>query len=217
MLPFTTDAFFALFAEYNRTLWPTHVATWGLGLIALAPLLRRDRAGVASAVAAGALALLWAVNATAYHLAFFTRINPAAWGFGALFLAQAAVFAMLGVAGSRLRFAWRGGAAGLAGAVAILYALVAYPLIGWALGHGWPGAPVFGMAPCPTVIFTIGLLLCAERPLPALAAVIPLLWAVIGGSASWLLSVPEDLGLPAAGLALLARLLAERARRLSPG
>jgi len=39
------------------------------------------------------LAAFWAWMAVAYHFAYFTRINPAAWLFGALFLVEAALFA----------------------------------------------------------------------------------------------------------------------------
>ena len=39
----------------------------------------------------------WAWSALAYHAAFFTRINPAAWLFAALFLVQATAFFWSGV------------------------------------------------------------------------------------------------------------------------
>jgi hypothetical protein len=75
-----------------------------------------------------------------------------------------------------------------------------YPLLGWLAGHGWPRGPVFGVAPCPTVIFTMGLLLLAEGRLPRHLLIIPVLWALLGGTAAWLLNVPEDFALPLAAL-----------------
>jgi hypothetical protein len=57
---------------------------------------------------------------------------------------------------------------------------------------------MFGVTPCPTTIFTFGVLLLSARPLPALLLVIPLAWAAIGGSAAVLLGVREDLTLTAA-------------------
>ena len=47
----------------------------------------------------------WAWSALAYHVAFFTRINPAAWLFAALFIAQAVLFFRVGVVQRRLSFA----------------------------------------------------------------------------------------------------------------
>jgi hypothetical protein len=59
---------------------------------------------------------------------------------------------------------------------------------------------VFGVAPCPTTIFTFGILMLAAGPLPLWLAAIPVIWAGIGGTAAVLLNVPEDLGLLVAGV-----------------
>jgi hypothetical protein len=64
--------------------------------------------------------------------------------------------------------------------------------------------------PCPTTILTIGFLLAVDRSLPRLVAVIPLLWAFIGGSAAFLFGVRADLMLLAAGVALAVDLIRPR-------
>jgi hypothetical protein len=46
--------------------------------------------------------------------------------------------------------------------------MVVYPLLGIRFGHSYPRAPLFGVAPCPTTIFTFGLLLWATRSVPGL-------------------------------------------------
>jgi hypothetical protein len=89
-----------------------------------------------------------------YHATFFRAINPIALVFGALFVAQAIVLIWSGVLHDRLAFAPDNGARSLAGAVMVLYALLIYPLLGLAFGHVYPASPVFGVAPCPMVIFT---------------------------------------------------------------
>jgi len=155
---------------------------------------------------AGVLALFWAWNGVAYHWGFFARINPAAYLFGAVFVLQGVLLAASAVRGGvtfRLRPDTRGGL----GAVLIAYATAVYPLVGHVLGHGWPRAPMFGVAPCPTTIFTVGLLLWAGRA-PRGLVVIPVLWSLVGASAAVLLGVREDLGLVAAAVAgawMLAR------------
>ena len=58
--------------------------------------------------------------------------------------------------------------------------------------HPYPATPLFGVAPCPTTLFTIGLLILARYPRPVVIALVPLAWSVIGGSAAILLGVPED-------------------------
>jgi hypothetical protein len=74
--------------------------------------------------------------------------------------------------------------------------------------------PAFGIAPCPLAIFTFGLLLLAAPRAPLHLLVIPLIWAAVGGSAAWLLDMPQDMALPIA--AVLAAALAFRKSRLSP-
>jgi hypothetical protein len=59
---------------------------------------------------------------------------------------------------------------------------------------------MFGVAPCPTTIFTFGLLLWANKPVPVYILVIPLIWSIIGTMAAVSLQVPQDYGLGIAGI-----------------
>ena len=82
----------------------------------------------------------------------------------------------------------------------ILYAMVVYPLLGLAFGHSYPRAPMFGVAPCPTTIFTFGILLWSTKSVPAYVLVIPFLWSIVGMSAAVSLRVPQDYGIAIAGV-----------------
>jgi hypothetical protein len=75
------------------------------------------------------------------------------------------------------------------------YALVVYPLLGIALGHPHPEAPLFGAAPCPTTIVTFGLLLFARPPLPTHLLVVPMAWAILGPLGAVPQGATEDIGL----------------------
>jgi hypothetical protein len=81
----------------------------------------------------------------------------------------------------------------------IVYAMIIYPILGTLLGHGYPRSPSFGVAPCPTTIFTFGLLLLTSARVPKSLLVIPFLWSLLGFTAAFLLGVPEDIGLLVAG------------------
>ena len=81
----------------------------------------------------------------------------------------------------------------------VAIALVAYPVAGFALGHRYPAIPTFGV-PCPTTIFTLGLLHLASSPVPRLAFAVPLLWCAVGSVAAFELGVPQDFLMLAAGL-----------------
>jgi Family of unknown function (DUF6064) len=77
-----------------------------------------------------------------------------------------------------LVFAPRWDLASVLGAVFIFYAFVAYPIIGMLGGYPLRTLPVFGLAPCPTVIFAFGLLLWARSSAPKYVLLLPLAWAL---------------------------------------
>ncbi|HSM11445.1 MAG TPA: DUF6064 family protein [Lysobacter sp.] len=196
-LPFTTAEFFQVFAAYNQAVWPlqlllTLVAVTLLGTALLAP----PKAG---RVVSLGLGLLWAWLGFAYHLAFFRDINPAAPLFAALSLFGAAAFVWQGVHRRALRFHAGMDGRRLLGVLVVAFALIGYPLIGAFVGHRYPSAPTFGV-PCPTTMFTFGILLMARPPVPRVVLVATLLWALIGSVAAFSLGVTQD-------LALLATLL----------
>ena len=93
----------------------------------------------------------------------------------------------------------RRGPAARSGWALVAYAAVVYPLVGLA-SHGYPAMPMFGITPCPVTLFTFGVMLVARGPMPRRLLVIPLLWALIGGSAAFLLGVPQDWPLLIGGL-----------------
>ena len=213
-MPFSVDAFFEVFARYNQAIWPLQVAAYAGGLIVAALLLRPSRP--AAIMIGGILAAMWAVNGIGYHWSHFAAINPAARLFAGLFVAEAALLAGAPLALSDLRFsARRDVRTGFALAL-IVFAAIVYPLWGMAAGHVYPAMPAFGVAPCPTTIFTIGVLLMGEGRRAAWLLAIPAMWALIGGSAAVLLDVPQDFGLLAALFILLA-LAAGRWFRRKPG
>ena len=196
-LPFTTEQFFDLLAAYNEALWPALAVLWMASLIASLLLFSSRRPS--DRWISGLLAAHWIWSALAYHAAFFTRINSAAWVFAALFLLQGALFFWRGVVQGRLSFApWRNAWAPV-GWVLIAYSLL-YPGINAVQHFSVSRIPAFGV-PCPTMIFTAGVLMLAT-PRSWRLSVIPVIWSVIGGSAASLLGVRADYALPIAGIAL---------------
>ncbi len=204
-MPFTAAQLLQVFAAYNAAVWPGQVL-WLL--VALATVALVWRGGPASdRLMAGALALLWAWMAIAYHYLFFALIDPAAYLFGLLFLIEAALFAHQGIALGQLRFRivrdWQTGAGlSLAG-----YALLVYPAVGYLTGWRYPAFASFGL-PCPSTMFTVGMLLLVRGRRPRFLLTIPVIWSALGASAAVLLPLPADLGLIVAGVAGLAFMLA---------
>lgn len=207
MLPFTDHDFLDVFARYNAAIWPVQLGAYLLGIFVVWALWNRSI--LATRLAFWALAAMWVWTGLAYHLLFFSAINPAAWLFAALFVLQAA---LLFAASGKLRFGSSSVVRAAFGWALIAFALVAYPALGLALGHAAEELPMFGVTPCPLVLFTFGVLLfaCPQR---WLLWIVPLLWSLIGGTAAFLLAVEQDWPLLASGPALMLLAAYERFRR----
>lgn len=139
----------------------------------------------------------------AYHFAFFTEINPAAWLFGTVFLVQAGVWLIWAWQVPTLTFRAANRNRQVVGWTLVAYAFLGYPMLNVVLGHGYPMMPTFGV-PCPTTIATLGLLAWAVPSPPWYVWVVPILWTLIGTSAAFTLGIYEDLGLLAAAVAAIA-------------
>ena len=191
-MPFTPEQFFYVFEKYNQSVFPMQIV---LTLAAFAAILSAAKAKLFyDKIAAGLLAFLWLWTGIVYHLLFFTEINFAAYFFGALFITQGFLFFYHGVLKKRLRFNFEPNINGILGVIFIFYALIFYPIIGYALGHKFPASPTFG-APCPTTIFTFGLLMWAREKFAGYLLIIPVSWSLIGISAALNFGVKEDFGL----------------------
>lgn len=198
-LPFTVDEFLGVFQSYNVAIWPMQIVAYVVGAIAVFVLFIRPKH--ADRMIAAILALMWLWNGIVYHMGFFSVINKAAFLFGALFVVQGLLFFWKGVMRNDLIFRFSRDGYSLTGCLFACYAMVLYPALGILAGHTWPHSPVFGVAPCPTTIFTFGLLLLTQCRVPKQLIAIPLLWAIIGLSAAVNLRFYEDFGLLVAGLA----------------
>ena len=196
-LPFTTAEFFEVFAAYNQAVFPVQFILIGLSLVGLYLLIRRKKE--AGKYVNGFLALLWLWMAIVYHLVFFSSINPAAILFGVLFIVQGGIFLLYGFFRNRISYRIENNVYGVAGMSMIVYSILLYPLLGWWNGHIYPASPTFGL-PCPTTIFTFGILLFSISRLPWFILIIPVIWSIVGFSAALNFGMMEDGGLLIAGI-----------------
>ena len=212
-IPFTLEQFLDVFRRYNEAVWPAQAVLIGLAIIAIVAAVSGGPR--ASRLVSSILALLWLWTGAAYHLSFFRDINPAATIFAIAFVGESVLFVWLGAVRGSLNFDVRSGWSGVIGGSIIVYSLIAYPLIGLALGHRLPSAPTFGV-PCPTTIFTLGLIVWMTAPRSRAVVIIPVLWSVVAFSAAVRLGMWEDLGLTAAALVATAATLWPLHRRPMP-
>lgn len=196
-IPLTPEVYFRLFVRLNDYAWPAHILAVALGFGALWAL-SRGRGRLFSA----ALAACWIWVGYAFHLSLYAELNWAATYFGWAFIIQGGLLLSSGFTG---RFDPPGGAPtkgpGRYGLAVALLALVAFPIVGIVDGQNWRGIQVFGVAPDPTALFTLGALLIAERT-PWHLLAIPILWAVVTGATAWTLGAPG--GITTAGVTVVS-------------
>jgi hypothetical protein len=196
-IPFTVEQFMDIFSHYNTDIWPLQIVFYALALTAVVFTVKKRK--FTSVFNSLVLAFLWIWMGIVYHLGYFTQINTAAYIFGILFIIQGAVFAYEGILKRRLNFQYRSDSQGIFGSIIIMYGLLLYPVFGYMAGHLYPQMPTFGL-PCPTAIFTFGLLMWTESGISRYQLVIPLLWAVVGFNAAVSLTIYEDIGLLVSGI-----------------
>lgn len=197
-LPFTVDQFIGIFRDYNLSIWPMQVVMYVLAGAAVILTLKRFKH--ADRIISSVLAIIWVWNGLMYQIMYFASINKAAYLFGVFFMLQGMIFLWYGVIKEEIEYSSGEKLYQIVGNLFVVYAAVFYPLIGSLLGHGYPRIPLLGVAPCPTTIFTLGLILLAKDTVPLRVLWIPFFWALVGFNASWALGIREDIGLLVAGL-----------------
>jgi hypothetical protein len=189
-LPFTQQEFLEVFRTYNTAVWPMQLVFFLAGILVL---LSTWKQFLPSRFLFFVLAFLWAWMGLVYHLGFFFSINPVAGIFGIVFAVQSLAFLVYGSFSENIAFSMHD-VQGKAGFALMIFALFIYPLSAVFTDHAYPSSPTFGL-PCPTVIFTLGLLMCANRRFSNFLFLIPLAWSVVGFSAALQLGMFEDISL----------------------
>jgi hypothetical protein len=151
---------------------------------------------------AALLTAAWLFVAWAWHFRRYDAINFAGRWFALAFALQALLLFAAGLSRDGLRFAPRGHPAGAFGMAIFAFALLVQPLIGPLVGRDWVSAELFGLAPDPTAVGTLGLLVAAER-MRWWLLVIPALWCAVTGLTLWTMDAPDAFVTPLAALAAL--------------
>lgn len=197
---FSLHSYYRLFELYNAAIWPAQIVALALGL-AIWRLLRRAEPWRGRLIAA-IVAVCWLWVAIAFHSHRYATLTWSAryfmWAFGI----EAALLLWTGVVRGRLAFERRP-----LGLAIFLFALVVQPLIGLLFGRTWRQAEFFGVAPDPTAIATLGVLLLSAGRVRWELMVLPLLWCAISGATLLSMKAP-DAGIPLAAAVLVVSLAA---------
>ena len=186
LLLFSPRTYYRMIERHNEAIWPAQLLTTALGVGILGAL--RTPSPRQGRIIAGILALLWIWVAWAFLLQRYAIIN---WGIkyvAPLFVLEALLLVWWGVIGGKLSFAVRSGASGKLGAGLFVLGLLLYPGLAVITGKPWKQAEVFGIAPDPTAIATVGLLLLTNDRFRWGLLPVPLLWCGITAVTLWAMS-----------------------------
>lgn len=184
-LMFAPRTYYRLFELHNAEIWPAPLVGIALTIAVLWLTWHVQHGRVVAAI----LAAAWLFAAWAYHWERYATINTAAPSYAIGFALQGLLLAWFGMMRDGLRPAFRPDPAGTLGFVLIAVASL-YPFLAPLLGRPWMQAEIFGLAPDPTAIATIGVLLRAKGGAAWLLP-LPLLWCAISAATLWTMDSPE--------------------------
>ncbi len=209
-LLFAPRTYYRLFELYNADIWPLHVITLGAGVALLA--LMRSRTPWRGRLIVAMLAACWLWIALAFHWQRYATINWVATYFAAAFAIEALVLLWIGLVRDRLAFDANASLRGRIGIALLAFAVSAQPLLALLLGAEWPRLEIIGVAPDPTAVATLGVLLAANR-VHWIALAIPLLWCLLSGATLWVMDDRAAIMLPLIAVSVLLLALRTSARR----
>jgi len=176
-LLFSPRVYWRMFELHNAALWPLHLLMLGAGVIIILLIARRP--GTGARWVAFILAICWIFVGWSFLWNRYAAINWAAAYVAPAFAVEGALFILVSVRGG-IAFGRRG-LAGWTGYLILGFALAGQPLLAPLQGRGWTSSEVFGIAPDPTAMATLGVLLLAHGRLLPLLLPIPVLWCLLSG------------------------------------
>ncbi|HET6778398.1 MAG TPA: DUF6064 family protein [Gemmatimonadales bacterium] len=185
-LLFSPRTYYRMIERYNAAVWPAQLLTTALGVAILAAL--RSPSPRQNRIIATVLAVLWMWVAWAFLLQRYATINWAIKFIVPLFVLEALLLIWWGGIRGELSFEAGPRAWARLGAALFVIAVLVYPTLAVIMDRPWRQAEVFGAAPDPTAIGTVGLLLMTNTRVRWGLLPVPLLWSGIAGATLWALS-----------------------------
>ncbi len=185
-LLFSPRVYERLFVLHNQDLWPWQIVALALGIIVIVCAQRGTRHDVPIVFAIHGAA--WLVVADVFFPGRYQTINWLGSYIAPLAALQGAILIVFGLTDRAgfitvtvNRFAHA------AGFGLLTIGLFVYPLLSAVFGQDWRGAQVFGLAPDPTAIATLGALALLNGKARTIAAIVPAAWCIFSALTLWTL------------------------------
>jgi hypothetical protein len=192
-MDFQLEPFQKIVAAYNNDIYPLQIIIYLVGVIAV--ILSFKTTKYSSKIISAILSFFWLWNGIVFCLFYWGPNYKPAYVFGLLFIILGVLFMYYGIFRSDITFKYKPDYISNLGAIFIFYGIIGYPVLGYFLNHTYFQ---FGLIPCPTNVFTFGLLLWATR-LPIYLIIIPLFWTICG-IVPISAGIYEDVGMMLTGL-----------------
>jgi hypothetical protein len=196
-MDFQLKTFLEVLERYNNEIWPLQIVAIVMAFIIFFISIKPIK--FSSKVISAILAFYWLWTGIVFSLFYWSQNYKPAYIFGILFIIQGVLFVYSGVIKSELAFSYKPNFTTNLGTVFIIYSLIGYPIFGYFLAHRYPQFFPFGLVPCPTNVFTFGILLWTIKKIPKYLLVIPLFWAICG-IVPISVSIYEDIGMILSGI-----------------
>lgn len=206
-IPFTTEQFFEVIEKYNLGVFPVQLIVVLLSIISI--ILLHSKKESKNKVIGGFLGILWLWIGIAYHLAFFTAINKAAYVFGGLFVVQGIFFLIETFSRKKLEFEFNGKLLDYIAYFFIIFGIIFYPILIFLLENSLETTITLGL-PCPSTILTFGFLMLTSSKLSKYLLIIPALWTIVGTSAAINFGVYPDYLMPVSALIAIIFLIVRK-------
>jgi hypothetical protein len=193
----TLEQMLSVFKAYNTATWPVQVIACMLGITAV--FLTTKQLKNSNRIISAILSFIWLWTGIAFCIFYWAPVFTPSYAYAVLYIIQGIIF-FAGIFKPKLSFRFEGSIYSIIGTIFVAYSLIGYLLVGYFLNHIYPQSVSIVLAPCPTVVFTFGMLLMTDKKVPKYILLIPLLWSVCGIIPVHL-GVLEDIGLIIAGVA----------------
>lgn len=180
-LLFSPRVYWRLFELHNAAVWPLQILALLLGALVLAFVLRPCKGS--DRLIAAVLAAAWIFVGWVFLMIRFEPVNWAVVYVMPAFMLQALLLVLLGSVTRHLRFRAGKRPPEIVGLALFIYALFLHPFAAPLFGRPFEAAEVVGIAPDPTAIATLGLLLTVSTTrLTWLLMPVPLAWCLISAA-----------------------------------
>ncbi len=196
MLSFSIEEFLLVLESYNLAIWPLQIITYVLIVLVLFFSLKPTKysAKIVSAI----LSFFWLFTGIVFCFIYWAPSHIFGYIFGIFCTVQGLLF-LFSIIRSDITIGSSDKTSKLIGILFVLYAIIGYQVFGYYLGHTYPKFFAVGLVPCPTTIFTLGILLMINKSIPIKYFVIPLMIS-LGGFLAAYNGIYEDIGLIIAGI-----------------